>query len=63
MNKDFPCICGHLEFAHGFGRGPGIGCWACTNVVKLTIEVMMSNNICRVYIPDNLRFLEELSAR
>ncbi len=53
---DYPCVCGHLAGQHAMEK---------SNIFKMCLMDYISTTPCNCddYKPDNLRYLEDLSAR
>jgi hypothetical protein len=64
MQIDFPCICGHILEMHPKwirgNRGSDCceGCWKA-NPNRTRYEILQQS--CKRFIPDNLKYLEQLS--
>ena len=58
MKPDFPCICGHFKDKHpGFFEYTAF----CDTCWKMSDDIIASDKMCMAFVPDNLKYLENLS--
>lgn len=61
ISKTFPCKCGHAKSFHDWA-GPSIGDEWC-NAEGRNTKYYSSRCDCQCYVPDNLKYLEQMSKK
>jgi hypothetical protein len=59
LSRDYPCVCGHTKERHLDTVPGGDKCYLCWAKAGDTVDW---KKVCITFVPDNLRYLESLSA-